>query len=141
MVRNKIMKQIDEALKEVGYEGDEVGTITRDQVTMCLFKLGYIKAFMKEESQAVNRICIIIENSDTKEVSIRDLKIMLVAINRLHFDWMHLSMPNIKEEDKNEKEFGFFYHGRFYLKDKEEIKLISRAFGIFMENKRAYERA
>lgn len=140
MVRNKIMKQIDEALKDVGYEGDEVGTITRDQVTMCLFKLGYIKAFLKEESQAVNKICTIIENVETKEVSIRDLKIILVAINRLHFDWMHLTIPNVSEDDKKFKEFGFFYKGRYYLQNKEEIKAISKTFNVFLENKRAYEK-
>ena len=54
---------------------------------------------------------------------------------------MHLTAPNVDEEEKVPKDFGFFYKERFYLKDKEEIKEISKTFQVFTENKRMNDKS
>lgn len=58
---------------------------------MSMFKMGYIKTFSKEESLAVSKLCNIVENPDTKLISLRDFKIIILAINKLFYDWMILS--------------------------------------------------
>jgi len=83
-----------------------------------MFKMGYIKHFSKDESLACSKICNIVENPDTKEISLRDFKIVVLAINKLFYEWMVLTSVNIEESKKLEKDFGFFYLGKFYLKGK-----------------------
>lgn len=53
--------------------------------------MGYIKTFSKDESVAVSKLCNIVENSETKLISLRDFKIMVLAINKLFYDWMTLN--------------------------------------------------
>lgn len=90
-----------------------------------MFKMGYIKHFNKEESLACSKLCNIAENPESKEVSLRDFKILILAINKLFFDWMILTAANVDETKKIEREFGFFYNGKYYLKNKEEVKAIN----------------
>ncbi len=67
-----------------------------------MFKMGYIKTFSKEESLAVSKLCNILENPDTKLISLRDFKIMILAINKLFYEWMTLNTAssNLLEEKK-----------------------------------------
>ena len=69
---------------------------------MSMFKMGYIKAFSKEESLSVSKLCNIVENPQTKLISLRDFKIMILAINKLFYEWMILNTnaPGNGEEDK-----------------------------------------
>ncbi len=64
--------------------------------------MGYIKTFSKEESLAVSKLCNILENPDTKLISLRDFKIMILAINKLFYEWMTLNTTssNLIEEKK-----------------------------------------
>lgn len=57
---------------------------------MSMFKMGYIKQFQKEESMACTKLCNIAENPETKEIKLRDFKILILAINKIFFDWMTL---------------------------------------------------
>mmetsp|Transcript_41174 Transcript_41174/g.39679 ORF Transcript_41174/g.39679 Transcript_41174/m.39679 type:complete len:93 (+) Transcript_41174:162-440(+) len=92
---------------------------------MCMFKLGFIRAFLKEESMAISKLCNIIENPDTKSISLRDFKLITLAICRFRFDWMFCTQANIKEYRKYFKQFGYFYQGKYYLNSKEECKALN----------------
>ncbi len=92
---------------------------------MCLFKLGFIKHFQKEESLAVSKMCNIIENPETKTISLRDFKILVLSICKLSYDWMFCTAPNIDQEKIIKKELGFFYLGKYYLSNKEECKAVN----------------
>ncbi len=60
-----------------------------------MFKMGYIKHFSKEESMAISRICNVIENPDTKDISLRDFKIIVLAMNKLFYEWMSSTAVNV----------------------------------------------
>ena len=64
---------------------------------MSLFKMGYIKHFSKDESLASSKICNILENPESKEINLRDFKIIVLAINNLFYDWMTIATINIEE--------------------------------------------
>jgi hypothetical protein len=83
-----------------------------------MFKMGYIKAFAKDESLAVSKLCNIVENQETKLISLRDFKIIILAINKLFYEWMVLTGSNIEEDKKVERDFGFFYNGKYYIQSK-----------------------
>jgi len=58
-------------------------------------------------------------------VHVRDLKILLLVINKLFFDWMKCSYHNIEESQKTQMEIGYFFEGKYYLNSKEEAKALS----------------
>jgi hypothetical protein len=60
-----------------------------------MFKLGFIKHLQKDESLAVSKLCNIIENPETKLISLRDFKIIVLAISKLSYEWMHCTSVNI----------------------------------------------
>ena len=92
---------------------------------MGMYKMGYIKNFQKDESLACSKICNIVENPETKEISLRDFKIVVLALNKLFYDWMSLTVANVDEEKKQLKDYGFFYLGKYYIKGKDEVKAIN----------------
>ena len=104
-----------------------------------MFKMGYIKNFSKEESLACSKICNLVENPDSKEISLRDYKIIVLAINKLFYEWMTLATINVEESKKSDKDFGFFYQGKYYLKGKSEVKAINQNFIMLYENKKFYD--
>lgn len=109
---------------------------------MSMFKMGYIKVFSKEESLSVSKLCNIVENPETKLISLRDFKIMILAINKLFYEWMTLNTnaPGNGEEDKRlEREFGFFFNGKFYIKNKQEVKTINQSFSLLYETKKVFD--
>eukprot|EP00347_Sterkiella_histriomuscorum_P019583 403341076 len=138
LIKSRILKQIDENLAQVGLES-ESQSIARDQLTMSMFKMGYIKSFQKEESLACTRLCNISENPDTKEIKLRDFKILILAINKIFFDWMTLSNVNIDESKKYQKDFGFFYQDKYYINSKDEVKAINQTFITLFENKKLHD--
>jgi hypothetical protein len=43
---------------------------------------------------AVSKLCNIVENSESKTINLRDFKILIMAINKLYYEWMTLTAPN-----------------------------------------------
>ncbi len=105
---------------------------------MILFRIGYVQSFEKTESQAINRLCNIIETRH-KKVNSRDLKIIILAVHRLWFDWMKLVAVNVRCKDLEKREFGFFYQNKYYINALEDIKGLNKAFLIFLDNKRLHD--
>ena len=121
------------ALSEMGFDSEAL-QLSRDQVTMLLFKTGYVQNFNMQESQATNHLCNMIE-TPKKVINSRDLKIIILAFHKLWFDWMKLANPNVNEEDKISKEIGFIYKEKYYLNSREEVKALNRLFKLFLQNK------
>mmetsp|Transcript_17861 Transcript_17861/g.17082 ORF Transcript_17861/g.17082 Transcript_17861/m.17082 type:complete len:155 (+) Transcript_17861:225-689(+) len=134
-----MLKEIDEAFLSVGLE-QESQVMTRDQLTMSMFKLGFIRCTNKEESVAINKLCNVIENPITRAISFRDFKIMILAICCFQFEWMFCSQPNLKKEQKHFKQFGYFYEGKYYLNNKEECNAINQHFLILFNNRRIMDK-
>lgn len=100
-----------------------------------MLRMSYIKSFTKEESMAVNKLCNIVENPDSKLISIRDFKIIILAINKIFFQWMTQEQKVKVSPAHCEREFGYFFEGRFYLNSREEIGSINQEFKLLYENK------
>ncbi len=136
LLKARILKHIDRALTSMGFDQESL-KLTRDQVTMILYKIGYVQSFNKEESQATNRLCNIIETPKEKEINSRDLKIMLLGVHKLWFEWMRLTKVNVEEEEKTFREVGYMYEEKFYLNSLEDVKTLHTMFVLFLDNKKS----